>query len=82
MQHQLFRIGSPSLVNESQLQKTPGFDALFDGYHEFVYIPKFDPWLCLNGTWMGALAYVMNDTSEWINVFVHIRIFLNFSQHF
>jgi hypothetical protein len=42
MQRELIRIGSPLPANESTLIKTAGFDALFYGYHEFVYIDDFE----------------------------------------
>jgi hypothetical protein len=56
-----FRIGSPVFVNESHLHKSAGFDALFDRYHEFVYIPDFFPWQRVNGTWKGALGHLLED---------------------
>ncbi len=61
MRRERFRIGSPVFVNESKLQKTDGFDMLFDGYSEFVYIPDHDPWRVVNGIWTGALGYLQND---------------------
>jgi hypothetical protein len=61
MPRELFRIGSPLLANESVLRTTAGFEMLFGGYHEFVYIPDFDPWLQVNGTWKGALAHILSD---------------------
>ncbi len=64
---ELFRIGSPLLANESKLLKTGGFDVLFHGYHEFVYLADFDPWLRVNGTWRGALAHILNDLITWID---------------
>ncbi len=60
MQRELLRIGSPLFVNKSTLRATIGFDSLFDGYHEFVYIADYVPWQRVNGTWMGALGHIDN----------------------
>ncbi len=69
MHHERIRIGTPlSLINDTKLHKTAGFDALFDGYHEFVYIRDFDPWARVNGTWKGALGYLLDDM-KWIENF-------------
>ena len=61
MPRELIRIGSPYLANESELRTTAGFEVLFGGYHEFVYIPDSDPWLKVNGTWRGALGHILDD---------------------
>jgi len=63
MSRQLIRIGSPSLKNESKLNTADGFDILFNGYHEFVYMPDGnDEWIRVNGTWISGMRYLMNDT--------------------
>jgi hypothetical protein len=62
MPSKVFRIGSPLAVNESELRTYNGFDLLFGGHHEFVYIADFDPWVRVNGTWQGALGYLLDDT--------------------
>jgi hypothetical protein len=66
MKRELIRIGTNQYVNESVLYQNGGFDALFnrDNYYEFVYVPNFGPWDRVNGTWQGALGYLMNDSSE------------------
>ncbi len=58
---ELFRIGSPVFANESKLNKLQGHDALFSRNHEFVYLPDFDPWQRVNGTWREALGHLLND---------------------
>jgi hypothetical protein len=65
MKSELFRIGSPILANESKLHVTTGFDVLFDGYHEFVHIPDYQPLVRANGTWQGALGHLQKDM-KWI----------------
>ena len=60
MLRERIRIGSPFYVNESKLEPVDGFDVLFDKYHEFVYIPDFEPRQLVNGTWRGALRYLIN----------------------
>ncbi len=62
-QERLFHIGSPSFANESKLRSSDGFDALFNSRNsEFVYLPDFEPWLRVNGTWQGALGHILDDT--------------------
>lgn len=61
MKREVLRLGSPLFVNESKLLPSAGFDALFDRYHEFVYISDYNPWQRVNGTWRGVLGHILND---------------------
>jgi len=78
MQRELIRIGSPLLANETKLRATTGFDALFDGYHEFVYIADYEPWQGVNGTWTGALGQVLNGIRDGLKVVLIINLYINF----
>jgi ABC-type amino acid transport substrate-binding protein len=68
----LIRVGTLNFVNESELDVADRFDLLFGGYHEFVYIPDNDPWQLVNGTWTGALGYLMNESIDTINIPAYI----------
>jgi hypothetical protein len=63
----LIRIGTPNFVNESKLNVDDRFDLLFGGFNEFVYISSYLPWQLVNGTWTGALGYLMNDEVDTVN---------------
>jgi len=79
MQRELIRIGSPLLANESKWRA--GFDALFDGYHEFVYIADYFPWQRVNGTWAGALGHILNDMQNGLKVVLVINLYINFENY-
>ncbi len=64
--NQLIRIGSENFVNRSELNAFGAFDLLFGGFHEFVYVVDFEPWLLVNGSWTGVLGHLMNDNRMWI----------------
>ena len=55
---ELIRLGT--VANVTTLEKSVAFDLLFDGFHKFVYLPDYVPWLYTNGTWTGAFGHLMN----------------------
>lgn len=61
IQKELIRIGTNRFVNESKLDEYNVFNLIFGNYYEFVYVPEHDPYQLVNGTWTGALGYLMND---------------------
>jgi hypothetical protein len=82
MKGEMIRISSPLAVNESKLLSAIGYDVLFDGYQEFVYIPAHNSWLDVNGTWMGALGALHNDSTNGLKAFANILFLCNrFSKH-
>jgi len=82
MQRELIRIGSPLLANETKLRATTGFDALFDGHHEFVYIADYVPWEHVNGTWTGALGHILNGTRNGLKAVLVINLCINFKNSY
>lgn len=64
MKKPLIRIGTDKLVNETTLRKSHGFDVLFgENDYYFVHIEDDTSWDVVNGTWLGSMGYLMNDTS-------------------
>ena len=57
---ELIRIGTNVFVNESILNEYNEFELIFGDNYEFVYVPNHDPYQLVNGTWNGALGYLMN----------------------
>jgi hypothetical protein len=67
MTKQLIRIGIDNISRQKKILKAIGFDMLFDGRHELVYIPNYEPWMFVNGSWTGALGHLMNGTQlNWM----------------
>jgi hypothetical protein len=64
----LIRIGTSQPVNESELDKFNAFDLAFRDFYELVYIPDYWPWQVENGTFNGALRYLINDISRVLEV--------------
>ena len=58
MNKELIRIGTNTLVNTSTLEAYEGFDLLFGGRHEFVYLSGDGQTgeQLENGTWTGSWA--------------------------
>ncbi len=64
MKRELIRIGTES--NGSELSKANGFDILFAGFHEFVYLPDYSSNQLVNGTWRGAFGHIIKGHAmEW-----------------
>jgi hypothetical protein len=60
-QNELIRIGVDDLVNKSELDTSNAFNLVFGDYHELVYVPDDDiAWQVVNGSWNGAMGYLMN----------------------
>ncbi len=63
----IIRIGVDNFVNTTEVSKFDGFDYLFDGFYELVYLPHYRPINYVNESWTGALADLMNDNRmDWI----------------
>lgn len=62
MRNEFIRVGTRKFVNESSLDELDALDLLLSGFHEFVYIPDYSPYLRVNGTWTGVFGHIMNDT--------------------
>src|SRR5438874_1454423 len=60
MKKELIRIGTKKFINESTLDQSSAFDMLFDGMYEFVYMPDYNPFAFVNGTWAGVLGHLVN----------------------
>jgi hypothetical protein len=69
MKTEQIRVGVEHAVNRSELNKFLAFDLLYGGYHQFVHVPNYNPWLLVNGSWTGALGHLMNDNRmDWREV--------------
>jgi hypothetical protein len=64
MEKELIRIGTNKFVNKSTLDTADAFDLIFRGIYEFVYLPDYDPWLLVNGTWTGGFGHLINDIKQ------------------
>lgn len=82
MKRELIRVGSLHLANESTLNSASGFDVLFNGYHEFVYMADGnDAWARVNGTWLGGFGHLINGIL-WIGLlkpYVRLGVNANFA---
>ena len=66
---ELLRIGF-EFANDTNLEKSSGFDVLFNDFHEVVYIPDFLPWKRVNDSWTGALGHLHSGLSIWIEFMI------------
>jgi hypothetical protein len=67
MKKEHIRIGTNNFTNASELDKLLAFNLLYGNIYEFIYTPDFYPWMFVNGSWTGALGYLMNDNQmDWI----------------
>ncbi len=53
------RVGTDTPVNESELYKFDALDIVFSQFYEFVYLPDYNPYELVNGTWMGSLGHLL-----------------------
>lgn len=60
VQKELIRIATDAFANQSRLDEYNAFDLLFDGFSELIYLPDYDPWQRVNGSWAGAFAHILN----------------------
>ncbi len=68
MEKQLMRVGTDinNVETYLKLRVRDKLHLLFGARHEFVYLPDYDPWQLVNGTWTGALGHLMNDNRmDW-----------------